>query len=116
MNELRMADSNLYVAFSYFDHDVVDWNNPNYFREITPLLVVDIFRLVKDFDLLLEELTEILDKWTPELIMKFVNSTGMLWYDSDEDETIREIITILVKEIRDYKASLSEYNKIPEKK
>ena len=116
MNQLRMSDRNLSVAFSNFDHDVVDWNNPNYFKEITPLLTVDIFRLVKDVDLLLEELTEILDKWTPELIMKFVNSTGILWYDSDKDETIREIITILVQDIKDYRASLSEHNNGQENK
>ena len=107
-----MTDRNFGVAFGYFDPDVVDWDNPNYFREVTPHLVVPIFRLVKDIDLLLEELTEILDKWTPELIMKFVNSTGMLWYDSDEEERIREIITILVKEIRDYQKCLKEYNQL----
>jgi hypothetical protein len=109
MESKQIMDRNFGLAFSRFNSDVVDWSNPHYFREVTPYLVSDIAKYVKDLNLLIIELTQILDEWTPDLILKFVNSTDIDWYDSDEDERVKEIITILVKEIGNYQKAMAEY-------
>ena len=90
-----------------FDADVIDWKNPKYFEQMQYSCANGVIRGVKDLDTLIAQLTEVLEKWTPELVMPFIDSTNFNWYDSPElEQTLKEIIQTIISEIEKYQMNL----------
>ncbi|MBO0720502.1 MAG: hypothetical protein J2P41_06760 [Blastocatellia bacterium] len=97
-----MLDSNFYLVFGgWFIVDDIDLSNSEEVEDNARTCAVDLINKLYDPGKLIADLTEVLDKWEPETIRKFIRASNIDWkYDKKTEDILRDVINIMIDELK----------------
>lgn len=97
-----ILDQNFFNIFAaWFDSDVVDIYDPQEVENAARACAGDLKQNHFDLGGLIRELTEFLETWDSQRILKFINATNVDWlFDERTEHILKDALVITIDELK----------------
>lgn len=91
------------VFTGWFNSDLVDVDNPQEVEVAAASCAADLVRNLPDTQATITRLTEMLDHWTPALVLQFIHATDLDWlYDEPTEQALKHVLRLVTDHLRWY--------------
>lgn len=95
-------DDTIFNVFSgWFDSDLINIENPQEVESAALACADDLFHRLPDVQATITRLTEMLDHWTPALVLRFIQHTQVDWMEDEaSEETLKHVLRLIIADLR----------------
>ncbi len=100
---MNMEEKIFNVFSGWFNSDLINIENPQEVEDAASSCAADLARDIPDIEAVITRLNEMLDNWTPALVLRFINVTLVDWlYDEPSEQTLKHVLRLVISELRYY--------------
>jgi len=98
------TEDKIFNVFSgWFNSDLVNIDNPQEVEDAAGSCAADLARNIPDTSAVIMRLSDMLNNWTPALVLKFINVTLVEWlYDEPSEQTLKHVIELVIADLKYY--------------
>jgi len=107
---MNMEDKIFNVFSGWFNVDLVDITSPQEVEDAAGSCAADLVRNIPNIDGVINRLTEMLNNWTPDLVLRFMNVTLVDWlFDEPSEQTLKHVLQLVIADLKYYKGNAEAY-------
>ena len=100
---MDIEDKIFNVFSGWFNSDLVNIDNPQEVEDAAGSCAADLVRNICDISAVISRLSDMLNNWTPALVLKFINATLVEWlYDERSKQTLKRVLMLIIADLKHY--------------